>query len=78
MQDTQVTNYYANVPFSEFSALVWQFPCGSNLPTLSFSIGLSEYAIIPAKYLNLGPTDNTGESFRSSKVILLKTYLTFK
>jgi aspergillopepsin I len=79
MEDTQVTNYYANVSNSEFKGVAWEFPCASNLPTLSFSIGPSEYATIPAKYLILVPTDTTSESFgSSSKVILLKTYLTFK
>jgi hypothetical protein len=79
MQDTQVINYYANVTNSESGTGLWKFPCSSNLPTLSFSIGPSVYATIPAKYLVLTPTDSTSESFGSfSKVILLKTYLTFK
>ncbi len=79
MQDTQVTNYYAKVANSKSGTGLWEFPCSSNLPTLSFSIGLSVYATLPAKYLVLTSTDSTSESFGPfSKVILLKTYLTFK
>lgn len=73
MQDDQVTNYYASVQNSEISGQFWLFPCSANLPTLSFLIGPSTYATIPARYLILEATDNTRESFNSSsKVIPLK------
>jgi hypothetical protein len=64
MQESQVKNYYSGVSGAKLdnSQGGYTFPCGANLPTLSFMIGDSDYATIPASILNFGPTDSTGQT----------------
>lgn len=66
MADGQVEDYYAGIQDANDDAGEWQFPCNANLPSLSFLIGPTEYATIPAKYLIYEATDNTRESNYSS------------
>lgn len=62
MGDSQVSQYYSGVSGAQLDNTQggYTFPCGTSLPTLSFLIGSSNYATIPASLLNFGPTDSTG------------------
>lgn len=64
MSDAQVAKYYAKVSGAVDDSSVggYTFPCDATLPTLSFRVGTSAYATIPAKYLNFGAADSTGET----------------
>lgn len=56
MGDSAVDAYYAKVSGSSYddSQGGYTFPCSATLPTLSFRIGSSTYATIPASLLNFG------------------------
>lgn len=56
MSDAAVDNYYAQVSGAEYSdqAGGYVFQCSATLPTLSISIGSSNYAEVPADLLNFG------------------------
>jgi hypothetical protein len=58
MGDSQVSDYYAAVSGAQLDNTQggYTFPCSASLPTLSFKIGPTDYATIPATYLNFGPT----------------------
>jgi hypothetical protein len=64
MSDTQVEKYYAAVDGAKLDDTQggYVFPCDADLPTLSFRLGSTDYADIPAKYLNFGEVDSTGTS----------------
>lgn len=64
MSDAAVNNYYSKVSGATLdnSQGGYVFPCSAKLPTLSFLIGSSSYATIPAKYLNFATTDSTGST----------------
>jgi len=57
MGDTAVDKYYADVAGASLDSTQggYTFPCTATLPTLSFKIGATDYATIPAKLLNFGP-----------------------
>lgn len=72
MEDSQVSQYYSGVSGAQVddSQGGYTFPCDATLPTLSFLIGPSNYADIPAKYLNFGPTaDGSSTCFGSLQSI---------
>ena len=56
MGDAAVTNYYAAVKGSSYSSSQggYIFPCSTTLPTLSFRLGSTYYATIPASLMNFG------------------------
>ena len=64
MGDAQVSKYYASVQGAQLdnSQGGYTFSCDASLPTLSFEIGSGGYATIPAKYMNFGPTDSSGQT----------------
>ncbi|RDW62222.1 putative aspartic proteinase [Coleophoma cylindrospora] len=54
--DAMVTAYYAQVSGATYSSSAggYIFPCSATLPTLSFKIGPTYYATIPASLMNFG------------------------
>lgn len=56
MGDSAVDAYYAKVSGASYDSSQggYTFPCSATLPTLSFRIGTSSYATIPASLLNFG------------------------
>ncbi|KFY70847.1 hypothetical protein V499_08907 [Pseudogymnoascus sp. VKM F-103] len=62
MGDEQVANYYKSVPGSKLDNTQggYVFPCSTTLPSLTVAIGDGGDAVIPAKYLNFAPADNSG------------------
>jgi len=56
MGDAAVDAYYAKVSGAEYDDDQggYVFPCSATLPTLSFRVGTSAYATIPASLLNFG------------------------
>jgi aspergillopepsin I len=56
MGDSAVDAYYAKVSGASYSSSEggYVFPCSATLPTLSFKIGPTYYATIPASFLNFG------------------------
>lgn len=60
MSDAQVKTYYDQVEGAVNDVKVvggYTFPCGSSLPSLSVQIGPTDYATIPAKFMNFSPVD---------------------
>jgi hypothetical protein len=67
MGDSAVTAYYNQVSGSSYSNSDggYIFPCSATLPTLSFKIGSTDYATIPASLLNFGAASESGSCFGS-------------
>ncbi|KFY01608.1 hypothetical protein O988_02653 [Pseudogymnoascus sp. VKM F-3808] len=64
MGDDQVANYYKSVEGSQLDNQQggYTFPCSATLPSLTVAIGDGNEAVIPAKYLNFAPVDQSGSS----------------
>jgi hypothetical protein len=64
MGDAAVDAYYAAVSGASYdnSQGGYTFPCSATLPTLSFRIGSTSYATIPASLLNFGEADSKGKT----------------
>jgi len=59
MQPSQVSQYYSAVPGAQQDPTRgYIFPCGAELPNLSFMIGDSVYATIPGSSLNFETIDS--------------------
>lgn len=56
MSDAANAAYYAQVSGAKYSSAEggYVFPCSATLPTLSFRIGTTTYATIPASLMNFG------------------------
>ncbi len=61
MGDSAVDQYYKSVSGASYSSSQggYIFPCSASLPTLSFRIGSTYYATIPASLLNFGTAEGS-------------------
>lgn len=67
LPDAVVQDYYGAVPSASYSSSQggYTYPCGTSLPSMSFSIG-TYWAVIPGSFINYAPTDDSGSGKRTS------------